>query len=116
ACYQLDVIPEATISISSVKSGNIGKWFDLLFVNGCRADLMVRVEFKPVGGGIAIPPPESWPGYTIPAGETITREVIPPNLEVLTEKSQVIQILVSIYRKDNQELVHEDTGKIRLVP
>jgi hypothetical protein len=115
-CYRLDVIPQDTISISSVKSGNISKWFDLLFVNGCQLDLIVRVEFKPVGdGGIVIAPPQTWPAYTIRAGERIAREVVPPNLELLTEKPQVVQILVSIYREDNQELIGKDTCKIQMV-
>ena len=115
SCYRLKLIPQGTISISSVKSGNVSKWFDFLFVNNCKVNLMVRAEFKPVGGGIVIATPESWPGYAIPAGEQITKELIPPNLEVLTDNPQVIQILVSIYRKDNQELIGEDTGKIQLV-
>ncbi len=115
SCYRLELIPQGTISISSVKSGNVSKWFDFLFVNNCKVKLMVRAEFKPVGGGIVIAKPESWPSYAIPAGEQITKELIPPNLEVLTEKPQVIQILVSIYRRDTQELIGEDTGKIRLV-
>lgn len=61
---------------------------------------MVRVEYRPVGeGGIVIPPPGTWPSYTIPAGEKLEREGIPPNLQLLTEKPQWIQIEVSIFRR-----------------
>ena len=50
-----------------------------------------------------------------PAGAKTRKSVIPPNLEVLAEKPQVIQIKVSIYRKDNQELIGEDTCPIQMV-
>ena len=118
-CYRLKVRPhEDTVSITRAKLRDM-RWFDLEFKNDCKYTLFVRVEFTSIGsGGVVIGPirpPDRWPGYTIEPGGELTKWVNPPALSLLMEKPQVIQILVSIYRDDNHELLWQDTSQIQMI-
>jgi hypothetical protein len=112
ACYRLKLDHEAQMPIRLVNSS---KWFHLVLENGCKDDLSVRVEFKEAGGGIVIDKSDTWPSYTVLAGETLDKRVNPPKLTLLTTDPQIIQILVSIYRNDDQKLLRVDTFQIEMV-